>query len=264
MATQTLIIPYEVNPKTVLNKAEMSSRFLQGLPMLTGAGLPMSEQEVAFHVQAAQTEVENYLAIKLNKTIISENRAFYRSDWISYGYIDTTFPVVEGLSVKGYYNNVLQSDFPKGWISTRRKTFDEIYARKLNLIPVGGVPFATSFLGLYPLATGRPSLDRLPNYWVFKYVTGFDKIPLDILNYIGKLAACNMLPTLANPLLSERGLLGLASNSLAIDGLRQSAAPAGAGTKSVFGSLIDAYQKDLDRTLPMLRSIYGKYVMGAL
>jgi len=261
VATQTLTIPYAVNSKLVFTKSEMASKFLMGIPLTDALGNPLPDEDIEFHVLAAQTEVENFLSIKLTKTLITESRSFWIEEWDKRGYINSTFPVVEPISMKGYFNSVLVSEFPKEWIAVAKPTSQGTAPRHVNLIPAGGrsiINFYTTFIHT------RRLFGNMPNYWELKYVTGFDKIPADLLNYIGKLAACNVLPALGNSILASRGLLGIGKQYIQTDGLTQSVDNVDGGRSSAYAGIINAYQKDLERTRAGLRARYGRYILGSL
>ena len=73
-----------------------------------------------------------------------------------------------------------------------------------------------------------------PNYWHAKYLTGFKKIPNDLLNVLGMLASINVLNIAGDIILGA----GIASYSLSLDGLSQSISSTSSATNSGYGARI--------------------------
>jgi len=101
------------------------------------------------------------------------------------------------------------------------------------------------YIGLY-------QTDYFPNYWKFKYVTGFDKLPMDLVNFIGKMAAVNIFAMLGDIVFGA----GVQSRSLSIDGLSQSISTTKGGATSAYGARIAQYTTDLREALPKIRNNY--------
>jgi hypothetical protein len=100
----------------------------------------------------------------------------------------------------------------------------------------------------------------IPDYWKVAYLTGFDKIPDNILTVIGKLASIFILQQLGDVILGP----GISSMSLGLDGLSQSVSSTKSASNSAFGSRISVYTKDLERELPALHDFFTGFVFTAL
>jgi hypothetical protein len=97
---------------------------------------------------------------------------------------------------------------------------------------------------------------HIPYYWTFVYVTGFNKVPKDIVNVVGKLTALNLF-NIANDLIL--GTPGIGSKSVSIDGLSQSLS-----SSSGFNTRIKNYVDDIVRSTNSLVSTYKGLNWGSI
>jgi len=98
---------------------------------------------------------------------------------------------------------------------------------------------------------------QIPNYWRITYCTGFNKIPNDLKNFIGKLAAINIFHILGDLILGA----GIASQSIGIDGLSQSISTTSSATNAGYGARIIGYSDDLKRQKTTLEAYYRGFNM---
>ena len=92
----------------------------------------------------------------------------------------------------------------------------------------------------------------MPNYWKMKYVSGFDLVPPDLIEAIGKMAAICIFHPLGDLILGA----GIASASLSLDGLSQSVSTTSSATNAGYGSRILGYTNDLKQAIPRLKATY--------
>src|SRR5690606_21040030 len=94
-----------------------------------------------------------------------------------------------------------------------------------------------------------------PNYWKQEYITGFDVIPIDIIQAIGIMAAINVFTIIQDSLL---GGAGIASKSVGIDGLSQSVS---LNSKGIYANRIEQYSTMLDdgKGGGLLARLTGRY-----
>ena len=260
MGSLSLTISYAKNTGLVLNASELKQLYFTGIKLEDQYQNPISNETIEFYIEAAQKELEDYLSIKLTRQAYQENRDYMFDDWIQWGYIPTTYPVVSPISLKGFLNTTLQVDYPSTWLSAKGQSNDEgSYHRSISTVPVQGTASIASgnsvYVGLVPLSS-RFGSKTVPNYWASRYSTGFNVIPADILAYIGKMAAMNIL-ALLNELIS--GQPGVSNKSISIDGVSQTV-----NSQAGYAARIKLYQTETTRTLPLLSAKYRGFIFGSL
>ena len=211
---------FKKKDELILSPQELLNTYFYGIQITESQGTSMSSEVIKRFIQAAQEEVEKWLGIKIAKQIITEDKDFHRNDWYSWGYIRTTYPCSKGLSLDGYIGEVKQIQYPTEWLSVRHTSDGELYHRHLYLVPSTNSPSPSMvvYTGMTPHLSLTGSI-TVPNYWRISYETGFCKVPKDLLNFIGMLAAINIFHIMGDIIL---GAPGVSSQSIGIDGLSQS------------------------------------------
>jgi hypothetical protein len=263
MGSLSLSIQYEKNIGLVYNIAELKELYFTGIDLQDQFGNPIPEETIKFYIEAAQKEVQDQLEIKLVRQAIFENKDFVNDDYNKWGYIPLNYPCVKGFSVQGFLNSSIQIDYPKEWLSSKQSSDPDLYWRSVNLVAINGPGVSLSnnavFVGLTPYI-GFFGARQIPNYWYIKYLTGFKKIPADILNYIGRLATNSLLLALGDIILG----VGVANKSISVDGLSQSIGSTASAMYNLFGARISQNNKDMETQLPLLRARYTGFNMGVL
>jgi len=93
-------------------------------------------------------------------------------------------------------------------------------------------------------------------------VAGYEnssRIPDDLREVIGKVAACKLLNIIGDGLIA-----GFSSSSLSIDGLSESFSSTQSATNAFFGARIQVYLKDIENYLKENRNKFGVQVMGSI
>lgn len=255
MSQITLISSFVKNSELAISPQELKRNYLYGItidsPFANRINLNFSNEDIEFHIRAAQKEIENYLAIKLKRQIYSESLQFDNDEWKTWGFIKTTYMVVCPLRLEGFLNTTKQATYPSEWLSSKKESGDELYHRSIYLVPAGNTGAITNsviFAGLLP-NLGYINAGKIPNYWTPTYVTGFNKIPFDVMQAIGQLAAISMLYIAGANIL---GFPGLSSQSLSVDGLSQSLST----QMNAYGARIKGMSDELIRKMPNLRDTY--------
>jgi len=254
----TLSLKYAKNTGQSLSGAELKSLFFTGIKLQDQDGNPIATDTLNFYVQAADTEVANQLMVKLYRQAYQENRDFMFDDFIKFSYVPTSFMVVKPLALEGLVNTNLQLTMPVEWLASKKQAGDEdSYYRQLHLVAVNGAiaSYSGSYLIGWAQSLGLFSLQQIPNYWRVSYITGFQKIPLDILRYIGSVVTVRILEFM-NDIFS--GVVGISSKSIGVDGLSQSVSLQG------FLKRIESMRKENERTADLLRTRYRGYTLGVL
>lgn len=257
----SLEIKYNKNRDLILSPEEIREIYMWGVQTRDQNGNEIPDSVVEFYIKAAQDEISHYLNLKLKKQVIEESLDFSGNDWRKWGYIKCTYPVRCPLKLEGYLNTIKQITYPVEWLSTRKINNEpELYHRNLYIVPAGtGVATsnAVAYSGIIP-QLGLVDARSIPNYWTVRYVTGFDEVPKDIVNVIGKMAAINVFHISGDLILGA----GIASFSLGLDGLSQSISSTSSATNAGYGARIIGYGNDIKRQLPQLRDYYRGFSFG--
>ena len=92
----------------------------------------------------------------------------------------------------------------------------------------------------------------IPNYWRTRYITGWDKIPADLLDFVAKLAALNVLAIIGDIIYG----VGLTSINITLDGVSQSTPLSRSAQGGLFAGRIKLYLDQMNNELPTLTSRY--------
>lgn len=254
MGSLTLNIRFNRNEGLALSPSELIDLYLAGIPLCYPDGTKITMDSIKQKILNAQKQVENYLSVKLKKQVIWESHDFIRNEFTSWGYIKTVFPITEPLKLNGHINEVKQTSYPKDWISVKRGN-DKTKFRNLYLIPntKGGATMTNHSLvysGITP-HLGFFGTNYIPNYWRVKYITGWDKIPIEIVSVIGKFVAVQILAIAGDLVFGA----GIGNQSISIDGISQSYSTT-KGNQGAFGGRIKQYTEELVNELKDLRAEY--------
>jgi hypothetical protein len=257
MPSLRLKIQYNKNMETIMSPTELMENYLFGIPMCSNDGRKMSMSAILQHILSAQATIESLFSIKLTKQVIDENRDFIRQEFMSWGYIRTMYPIVFIDNLEGWINDVCQITYPKEWLSIKKQADVAIY-RNVYLIPnTGSKEGATMtqnsliYNGISP-HLGWFGQTYIPNYWRMRYITGWDKIPADLFDFIAKLAALNVLAIIGDVLYG----IGVTSINISLDGVSQNTPLARSAQGGLFAGRIKTYIDEMNRTLPALKSKY--------
>lgn len=256
--TIKLNISFDYDNSLIVSPKDIISSYLHGIKLEDRFGSQLSDDAISNFIKVAQTEVERFLSLKLKKQIVRESKNYHVDDWIRWGYIHTTFPVVCPVGIEGFYSEKKIIEYPKDWLSVRRVNSNQ-YNRSIALVPNSSTNSNQyiSYISSYPNSVFWSSLGRetLPNYWQIQYVSGFDEVPADLIDLIGKLASLNILPILSD---SIKGSLdpGISSNSISLDGLSKSISGFSNSQGGIFGARIKQYTEEIDKKLNYLKDYY--------
>lgn len=257
MPSLRLKIQYNKNVDMIMSPTELLDIYLFGIPTCTNDGKKVSSQALSQHIKSAQTQVESLFSIKLTKQVIEENRDFNRQEFMSWGYIRTMYPIVYIDNLEGWINDVCQITYPREWLSIKKQADVAVY-RNVYLIPnTGSKSGATMtqnsliYNGLSP-HLGWFGQSYIPNYWRPRYVTGWDKIPADLFDFVAKFAAINVLAVIGDILYG----IGITSIQMSLDGVSQSTPLSRSAQGGIFAGRIKQYIDDINANLPSLKSKY--------
>jgi len=253
-----LLFEQNLSNELVMTPAEFKQNYLFGTDLETQDGLrTMLNETIVQKLLASQKFVEDLLDLKLKKQIIHESRDFISEEFRQWGYIHTSYHVNKVFELEGWLNNVVQIKYPQQWLSTKA-TNDGTYYRQIFIVPgVGSLtPIFATYSGLYG-NWGLMNYSYIPQYWRLSYCTGFEVLPHDVKNYIGKLAAIEVLAIMGDLLLGA----GIAAKSVHFDGLTQRISTTQGNGNSVFSARINIYRKDIVELKDLLIKRYKGITM---
>lgn len=243
MPSINLQIKYNLDNKLVVSAEDIRNNYLFGLS-LERYGKKITDSTIEYYIGIAQKTVESLLQVKLvRQLVMNESSSFYGDDFQSWGYIKTRYPIVAPVKILGFIGSVKQVDYPTDWLSVS-KPEDQTYSRILNLVPNSSGSVVSN--GVYAgIQNARYIMGShlIPNYWAVSYVTGFDPVPIDILQVISLMACNNILGVASDALLNSPGV---SSSSISIDGLSQSTTTMANSAAGVFGARIKQYNDMLN------------------
>jgi len=252
----TLESSFKVYLDLIISPEELIELYFFGITIrANGRDLLEDLNVIVTYIRSAQEELEKYLNLKFSKQVLVENRNFYLDDTLKWNYVRTSFPVVYPIKLQGKIGNQIQVDFPTEWLSYKKSSDPLGYYRIINIVPgEGGSAYTSSVVygGSMFSYLGLRRSKEIPNYWEASYITGFEEVPYDILNFVGKLAAINVFHIAGDLILGA----GIASQSIGIDGLSQSISTTSSATNAGYGARIIGYLDDLKRSLPIIENTY--------
>lgn len=260
MSTVNYDISYNADAELVFSPKHLRELYLFGVNIRDESDNEISDDTYRFYIKSAQKEIANYLALKLQRTVVEETQDFSATDWKRWGYVKCDFSIVCPISLQGFLNTVKQITYPPSWLSTKRIDDQGLYHRNLFVVPAGDATThseAILYSGLIP-QLGHLASRTIPNYWNVKYITGFQIVPADILNAIGRLASINLFHIAGDLIIGA----GIASQSIGIDGLSQSISTTSSATNAGYGARITGYVDDLKKQMPKLKAYYRGFSWG--
>lgn len=198
---------------------------------------PLSKDFYEGHLRRALSTLEDTINIDILEREVKEELHDYRADdYAAFAFLQLfRVPTQKVTSLTAVYptgQTILV--YPNEWIRLEKNR------SQLQLVPTAGT-ISQVLLGqggtYLPLIYGR--LSYLPHLWKVDYVSGFPKgeIPLLVVDTIAKLAVLNIFMIVADLIHP----LGVASQSLSVDGLAQSRGY----ISPAFRARIDGYRTDL-------------------
>jgi hypothetical protein len=255
MGAITLDIKYNKKEGLVISPSELIQMYLSGIPLCFPDGSTFPMEAIKHQIESATEEMEEFLSIKIKKQIVWETHDFIREEFFRWGYVKTVFPIMEPLTLEGHINNIKQVNYPKDWLSIKRGN-DKTKFRNLYLIPntKGGATMTDSafvFSGITP-HLGFFGTDFIPNYWRVKYCSGWDHVPVDLIDGIAQLASIQILSQIGDLIFGA----GIGNQSISIDGISQSYSTTKGGGAGAFGGRVKQLVEGAEKNFAKLKAEY--------
>lgn len=246
---------------SIISVEDFKLKYLYGLP-LEKDGVTIPDDIFINMIDVAVQQVEMLLNLKLKKVIITEQKDFRYDDWVHWSYVKATYPVVCPVSLDGYLGTTKQAAYPRQWLTARKTDDGKLYSRILYMVPAYGA--ASGNQNSIVVSGIIPSLNwfaayrgngHIPCYWTLSYVTGWTKVPAEILDAVCKIAVVQLLPIISDMLMGNANSniqgsgvgWGISSKSISIDGLSQSLSST-APQSGIFGARMKEYKDALGDT----------------
>ena len=266
MATinQDFTVNFNVDATLVWAAEEYLVNYLTDIPLRGLGGEKLDDEVIEEKIKVATEQIENMMSIKVPKQFISETQDFERDQFsLNWGFIKTNHLITEAYQLEGRLNFANVIVYPVSWISIDRsdpKRNISIVAGQDSLADAATTTsFIAVFTGQFPIWRSINS-DHIPNYWRICYTTGFDEMPKDLADAIGKVASTQILAILGDVAFGA----GIASKSISIDGLSQSINTTQSAENSLYSARIRQFEKELKNELKWLRNKYNSPSIMAL
>jgi hypothetical protein len=241
---------------------EIRDRWCFGLPLYDQYANPMADLDIQDFIDGAITTVERHLGIYLKPMKIVTNAAerglvegtdydisepaydYSAKEYRNWGFLQLRERPVQSLdSVKLVLpNGQIIVDF------LTRPEWVKLYAKQgqIQIVPYAGDPTIFYLLGGsqsgYPFVTGQIN-QNMPQMWYIDYTAGYpvNKVPKDIRNIVGKMAAVDVLGIAGEALKA-----GVTNMSTSIDGLSESVGTTVSANSTLYSAHINQYKKEID------------------
>lgn len=252
-------IKYRKNEGMIMSAEELWTLYFYGVEIVSRDGSKISQDTIRFQLKAAQQEVEKFLEIRMHPQLIEQTLDYTRSDyWAAFPIVKTKLPVKKPLSIIGFLNGIEQIKYPQEWLNSKTDS-EGNYLKKMHIVPTGSTLGNSSGVILSGITAfyGMTASNDIPNYFNVQYVTGFDtdRLPLDIVDLIGKYAAIRLFHIAGDLILGA----GVSSLSLGLDGLSQSISSTKSATSSAYSARINGYLKDIEEYLKKFKMFYKTF-----
>ena len=242
------------NEGLIMSPSSLLEKYFHGISICTKDGKRIPEDTIKQKILAAQRMVETSMSIKLQRTVVSETRDFLKQEYDYWGFMQVTYPVAQVLELTGFLGLTKQTEYPLEWTSTFEESEQDLLRRTIHIVPAGAVTAQTNsiiFVGITPNA-GFYGVPSIPNYWTIKYCTGFERVPAELFDLVGKIASIQLFAITGDIVLGS----GIASQSLGLDGLSQSIQTTQSAENSAHSARIRQYQSELKVDIPRLVNYY--------
>jgi len=236
---------------SVISIDELKSRYLIGVPS-SYKGIPFPDSTYVFHIQSAVAWVEQQLDLpilpKVFTDAIPESGDFIQQDYYKWVRMQLDeFPIlsVERIIMQLSENGTAPTfTFDPSWFRIQK------FSGQVHIVPTSGSGLI--YLGAAPYV---PPLSMygwtefIPEAFRISYTAGFDKVPDNIIDMIGKVAAIGIMH-MAGDIVNGAGV---GERQLQIDGVMSRLKTTQSATSAGYTPRINGYWKEIMRDIPVIR-----------
>jgi hypothetical protein len=247
--------------ESILTAAQLKDRFLFGIPLVsffphpvTGVRQEMSDENVQERIIIAVNQAELDLGIVISPVSFSERHPYDYNFWRKHAYIKVKKRPV--FSVESYMfkaaNGAELLRIDQNWID-----MGQAHLGQINLVPIFPALAAQGITATTPTPTASATwalfsgaYNWVPSMIEIAYTCGFPggQVPVSLNDYIGLVAAIDILSSLASTYKGQ-------SYSLGIDGIQQSQSFAG---PNQFAPRLEELTRKREALNGQIRDFYGK------
>lgn len=233
--------------QNILTVEQLKKNYFFGIDLTDDSGEALSDAVFQFYIYAAIAWLEQHIATPLiPTTYIDEKYDYYWRDYNAWSLVQlNNYPVISVDRFTVQYPSAGQIvEWPNEWIRCDKSK------GLVSIVPTAGTlsDMLVAAGGGYLPSVYAGGLDYLPELFGIDYVAGFDVIPFNLINLIGKIASLGPFNIFGDLIAGA----GIASTSIGIDGLSQSLSTTASATNAGFGSRVLQYNKEIKDELKTL------------
>lgn len=234
----------------ILSPAELRDYYLFGVDLRDERGNELPDRTLQFYIRSAVAQAEQMLDLPIRRVVIDEiepeRQDFFVQEYYKYIKLQLNeSPVISVESIRLVLPSEQEViDFPSPWIQLDKQT------GVVHIIPGAGnvavVALGQSGAWL-PLVYGWT--DYIPHVFRCEYTAGFEEVPANIKDIIGKLASFGPLNIAGDLVLGA----GIAGQQISIDGLSTGVQTTQSATNAGYGARLTQYRRELAIQIPEAR-----------
>jgi hypothetical protein len=222
--------------------------YLTGIDLTDDQGNAFPDDIYQFGLDSAKQWLMNQLDIVIPKATYTDRHDFNSMQFGEWWLINLDRrPVRQIKEIHMQFGSMEVLQIPSSWITEVVPETGQV-----QLVPDSGtlMTWPLAQLAFYA-ASMLSTYGKVPGWYRVVYDAGYDttEMPYDVLDLGGKHAAIHPLITAGNLIIGA----GLASKTVAVDGVSQSVNTTLAPSASGYGSMLTQYRRDIDRDLPIVR-----------
>jgi hypothetical protein len=240
-------LTYKVDNTLMMSSNRLKVTYATDIDFQGLAGQKLTDDTVEQKIKTEQVKIENMLDVKITKQKLYEQQPYDQLMFREWGCVPLHYNISEFIEGTGKVNEHKAIDLQLEYISISKQV-DQF--RTMYIMPTGiGLWYTqlTAYMFMFGYRT-----EYIPNFWHIKYFSGFDRVPEDIVEAVGKATMLQVYNILGNILFP----VGIASFSKSIDGLSQSTGTTASATNALFGASINQFEDELKVEIPQLKAKY--------
>ena len=246
----------------ILTPDDLRYTYLWGVDFKASNGDTFTDKQIKFTIDSALAEMERYLQYNFVKRVVKCNPGkddVYDIESNGYSVRFNNQLLLDNVPVLSIERCIFVSPYDtklldmKDWIFLDKATGKIVFRPKHNALSSGA---------LMPFHFGNWQLAAYQHAFKVDYTVGLEnasKVPDDVRDIIGKIAAMKLLNTIGDGLIA-----GFSSSSLSMDGVSESFSSTQSATSAYFGARIKVYQDDVMQFKKEMKKKFGRPIIGCI